>query len=115
MADLGIAVAPGAIGENVCVSGVQLLDLPVGAVLRLGDNDDAPLVALTGLRNPCAQLNALSPDLSAALSPPDPTAPGGIGRRAGVFATVLRSGACHVGAKIAYSLPPQPHCRLERV
>ena len=59
MADLGYTVEPGDLGdlgENVTTRGIDLLSLPVGAVLKLGSD---ALVAVTGLRNPCAQINFL--------------------------------------------------------
>src|SRR5262245_55112072 len=63
LAAAGFAVTPGEMGENVTTRGVDLLALPVGTRLRLGE---AAVVELTGLRNPCAQLNALQPGLMAA-------------------------------------------------
>ena len=115
LTEMGIDVRPGSIGENVCLAGVQLLDLPTGTVLRLGAHDEAPLVALTGLRNPCVQLDALHANLKAALAPTDPTAPEGIRHRAGVFAVVLRGGRVNHADAVTYTLPPPPHAELRRV
>ena len=60
LAEQGLAVAAGEMGENVTTAGLDLLDLPRGARLRLGDG---AVVELTGLRQPCAQMNGLRPGL----------------------------------------------------
>src|SRR5882757_712510 len=64
LAASGFVVAPGRIGENVTIRGLALLDLLVGTRLRLGDRAE---VMLTGLRNPCRQLEAIQPGLMAAV------------------------------------------------
>lgn len=64
LADAGFSVQPGGLGENVTTSGVDLLGLPVGAVLRLGSE---ALVVVTGLRNPCRQIDGFVPGLRAAV------------------------------------------------
>jgi len=61
--DAGFAVTPGQMGENVTTQGVDLLNLPKGARLYLGDQ---AVIEVTGLRNPCRQLNKLQPGLMAA-------------------------------------------------
>src|SRR4051794_5876027 len=76
----GFDVDPGGMGENVTTRGVDLLALPTGTLLRLGAD---ALVALTGLRNPCGQLNGLQPGLLEAVSR---DATGDLVRRAGVMA-----------------------------
>jgi hypothetical protein len=79
----GFEVAAGRMGENVTTRGVDLLSLPAGARLRLGD---AAVVELTGLRNPCAQLDGIQRGLMAATL--DRDAGGRLIRRAGVMAVV---------------------------
>ena len=105
-----LALAAGEIGENVDVCGVRLLALPVGTRLTLGD---AATVELTGLRNPCAQLDAFRPGLMRALLGRHPD--GSLARRAGVMAVVIAGGEVRAGDAVTVSLPPLPHRRLERV
>ena len=64
MAKKGFTVEPGALGENVVTAGIALLDLPVGTTLQLGRS---ALVRLTGLRNPCGQIDHFRPGLLAAV------------------------------------------------
>lgn len=103
-------IAPGALGENLTTRGLELRALPVGSVLRLGEG---ALVGLTGLRNPCAQLDAFRPGLLRALTPRD--AAGEVVRRAGVMGVVLAGGRVRPGDAIEVSLPPEPHQALRRV
>src|SRR4051794_20369216 len=80
----GYDVDYGRMGENVTTRGVDLLSLPTGSRLRIGD---AAVVELTGLRNPCAQLDAIQPGLMQAVL--DHDAAGNLVRKAGVMAVVL--------------------------
>lgn len=104
----GFDVRPGAIGENVTTRGIDLLSLPVGAVLRIG----SALLGLTGLRNPCGQLNGLAPGLHGAITK---GARGREAMRAGVMTVVLLGGDVHVNDSITFTLPPLPHVPLDRV
>lgn len=104
LAALGFAIRPGDMGENVTTAGIDLLALPVGTILRLGA---AAEIAVTGLRNPCAQLDKFAPGLTAATLGRD--AQGGLIRKAGVMATVRRGGVVAPGDGIAVELPPPPH------
>ena len=106
----GFEVLPGDIGENVTTEGIDLLRLPFGARLRLGPD---ALVELTGLRNPCRQLDSFLPGLMAAVLDRDEA--GRLVRKAGVMAIVLADGAVRPGDAIAMDLPPPPHRRLEMV
>lgn len=110
LAARGFALAPGDMGENVTTRGIDLLALPMGAVLRLGAVAE---VTVTGLRNPCAQLDRLAPGLMAATLARD--LDGALVRKAGVMATVRRGGAVRSGDAIAIVLPPLPHRRLAPV
>lgn len=106
----GFEVAPGDMGENVLTAGIDLLGLPAGARLRLGE---AAVVEVTGLRNPCAQLDRFRPGLMAATL--DRDAAGGLVRKAGVMAVVLTGGEVRVGDAIGVELPAGAHRRLEPV
>lgn len=106
----GFAVAPGTIGENVTTRGLDLLSLPTGARLHLGD---AAIIEVTGLRKPCRQLDDYQKGLTAAVLGRD--ADGTILYRCGVMAVVIASGEVLPGDAIRVTLPPLPHRRLEPV
>lgn len=106
LAGLGFSLAAGRMGENITTRGVDLLGLPRGARLRLGE---AAVVEVTGLRNPCIQLDGLQPGLMAACL--GRAADGSPVRKAGVMAIVLRGGDVQPGDRIAVDLPtgaPEP-------
>jgi MOSC domain-containing protein YiiM len=106
----GFAVDAGLMGENVTTRGLILLDLPRGARLHLGAQ---AVVELTGLRNPCRQLDGLQPGLMAAARPHDRD--GEVIRLAGVMSVVVRGGWVRGGDPIVVELPPRPHDALEPV
>lgn len=106
----GFALRPGHIGENVTTRGIDLLVLPVGARLHLGDT---AIVEVTGLRNPCAQLDGLYPGLMAATLGRDEN--GGLVRKAGVMGIVVVAGEVCPGDAIRVELPPPPHRPLQPV
>lgn len=106
----GFEVAPGQMGENVTTRGVDLLGLPTGARLHLGAG---AVVEVTGLRNPCLQLNGLQPGLMAATL--DRDADGGLVRKAGVMGVVLTGGVVAPGDAIRIELPEGAHRPLEPV
>jgi MOSC domain-containing protein YiiM len=106
----GFILAPGQMGENVTTRGIDLLGLPAGARLRLGVE---AVVEVTGLRNPCAQLNKLQPGLMAATLARD--AAGNLIRKAGIMGVVVAGGEVRPGDEIAIELPPLPHRKLEPV
>ena len=110
LAPTGFVVAPGEMGENVTTRGVDLLGLPIGTRLALGAD---AVVELTGLRNPCAQLDGLWPGLMAATL--DRDAQGNLVRKAGVMAVVVTGGAVLPGDPIRVELPPEPHRPLAPV
>lgn len=103
----GYDLAPGEMGENITTRGVDLLGLPVGAKLRLGAD---AVVEITGLRNPCYQLDGLRPGLMAATL--DRDAEGNLVRKAGIMGIVLAGGEVRPGDRIAVELPPPPHQAL---
>jgi len=106
----GFDVAPGVMGENVTTRGVDLLELPTGTRLRLGRD---AVVEVTGLRNPCVQLDSVQKGLMAAVLDRDDE--GNLVRKAGVMAVVLTSGHVRPGDPIAVELPAPPHSALESV
>jgi MOSC domain-containing protein YiiM len=106
----GFAVCPGQMGENVTTRGVDLLALPTGTRLRLGA---AAVVEVTGLRNPCRQLDGIQPGLMAATLAGDEH--GDLVRKAGVMGVVLEGGDVCPGDAIAVELPPEPRRALEPV
>lgn len=106
----GFAVGPGQMGENVTTEGVDLLGLPTGARLRLGPE---AVIEVTGLRNPCAQLNGLQDGLMAAVL--DRAPDGTVVRKTGVMAVVLTGGVVRPGDRIGVELPAEPHRPLDRV
>lgn len=106
----GFAVSAGQMGENVTTRGVDLLGLPTGTRLRLGE---AVVVEVTGLRNPCTQLDGLQPGLMAAVLGRD--ADGNLIRKAGVMAVVVTGGEVRPGDPITVELPREPHRALAPV
>jgi MOSC domain-containing protein YiiM len=106
----GFAVSPGQMGENVTTRGVDLLGLPTGARLRLGNE---AVIEVTGLRNPCRQLERLQPGLMAATL--DRDSDGNLVRKAGIMAVVLTGGEVREGDPIRIELPPPPHQPLAPV
>jgi len=106
----GFDVLAGQMGENVTTRGVNLLALPTGTRLHLGS---AAVVEITGLRNPCAQLDGLQNGLLKAVLVLD--AQGNLVRKAGVMGIVLTGGEVRAGDPIRVVLPPEPHRALETV
>jgi MOSC domain-containing protein YiiM len=106
----GFDLQPGDIGENVTTNGLDLLALPEGTQLLLGDR---AVVQVTGLRNPCKQLDAFHPGLMGALLGRD--AAGQLVRKAGIMGIVLAGGAVRPGDALRAVLPPLPHRALQKV
>lgn len=106
----GFDVSSGQMGENITTRGIPLLELPTGTRLYLGDS---AVVELTGLRNPCQQLNQFQPGLMDAVLDRDPD--GNLIRKAGVMGIVTASGEVKPGDPIRVEYPPLPHHPLERV
>jgi len=100
----GIAVSAGQMGENITTQGVDLLGLPTGTHLHLGE---AAVIEVTGLRNPCAQLDRIHPGLMGATLERDEH--GGLVRKAGIMAVVIAGGQVRPGDAIGVELPEQPH------
>lgn len=96
-------IAPGELGENVTTEGVDLLELPRGTRLRLGPE---AVVELTGLRNPCLQIDGFEPGLLKQVVGTD--AEGRTIRKAGVMAVVIAGGVVKPGDAIAVDIPAGP-------
>ena len=110
LSDQGFEVSAGEMGENVTTSGVELLALPTGARLRLGGE---AVVEVTGLRDPCSQLDGLAPGLMKAVL--DRDADGELVRKSGVMGIVLEGGDVRAGDPIDVELPAEPHVPLAPV
>jgi MOSC domain-containing protein YiiM len=110
LAAKGLPVSPGQLGENVTTRGVDLLGLPAGTRLHLGET---AVVELTGLRNPCTQLDGILDGLMAATLDRDED--GGLVRKAGVMGIVLAGGEVRAGDPVRVELPSEPHRALEPV
>jgi MOSC domain-containing protein YiiM len=106
----GFTVGPGDLGENVTTRGIALLALPAGTRLRLGAT---AVVELTGLRNPCVQLDRFQQGLTAAVLGRDEA--GELVRKAGVMAVVVAGGEVRPGDGIGIELPAGPRRALEVV
>jgi MOSC domain-containing protein YiiM len=106
----GFSVSAGQMGENITTRGIDLLGLPTGARLHVGP---AAVVEVTGLRNPCAQLDGFQPGLMTALLGRNPD--GRLSRKAGIMAIVLAGGEVRPGDPIRAALPPRPYRPLQQV
>jgi MOSC domain-containing protein YiiM len=105
----GFAVSPGDLGENICTREVDLLALPTGTLLSLGPD---ALIELTGLRNPCVQIENFRSGL---LSQLVERRAAGLVRRCGVMSIVLKGGEVKPGDAVSIELPPLPHAPLAYV
>ena len=108
--DRGFVVQPADLGENVTTEGVDLLALPSGTRLHLGTS---AVVEITGLRNPCIQIDNFQKGLMAATL--DRDADGNLIRKAGVMSIVIADGDVRPGDAISVELPAQPHRPLQPV
>ena len=101
LAAKGFAVAPGDLGENITTRGLDLLGLSRGTRLRLGES---AVIEITGLRNPCKQIDGLAKGLMAATL--DKASDGSLVRKCGVMATVVTGGEVRVGDEIVLESVP---------
>jgi MOSC domain-containing protein YiiM len=106
----GFTVKPGDLGENITTEGVDLLRLPLGTVLEVGEN---ARLEVTGLRNPCAQIDSFQKGLLSAVLDKGPN--GELIRKSGIMTIVLQSGRVRPGDRIDVQLPDPPFRPLERV
>ena len=110
LAASGFNVSPGQMGENVTTRGVDLLGLPTGARLHLGEE---AVIEVTGLRSPCGQLDGIQAGLRDATMPEDDD--GNPTLLSGVMSIVLTGGDVRPEDGIRVEMPPEPHRRLEKV
>ncbi|MDQ0787957.1 MOSC domain-containing protein YiiM [Streptomyces sp. B3I8] len=110
VAEDGFRVSPGDLGENVTTRGIDLLGLPVGTLLHLGDE---AVVEVTGLRNPCFQIDNFQDGLLKRVVSRDED--GRLIRKAGIMGVVRQGGTVTPGATLTAELPAGPHRPLDRV
>ena len=106
----GFGVEPGQLGENLTTRGIDLLSLPRGTLLHVGDE---AVIELTGLRNPCQQINTFESGLLKEVLTKNPA--GELVRKAGVMSVVVVGGVVRPGAPIIAALPATPHYPIEPV
>ncbi|MFD3498330.1 MOSC domain-containing protein [Streptomyces sp. NPDC058676] len=106
----GFEVAAGELGENVTTRGIDLLGLPVGTLLRLGGE---AVVEVTGLRNPCAQIDRFQKGLLKQVVRRD--AEGRARFTSGIMSVVVTGGVVRPGDPVKVVLPDGPHLPLEIV
>ena len=106
----GFDVEAGQMGENITTRDIDLLALPTDTLLKIGNE---AVIRVTGLRNPCSQLNSFKLGLMAAVLDKDEE--GNIIRKAGIMGVVVAAGEISVGDEIKAELPAPPYRKLERV
>jgi MOSC domain-containing protein YiiM len=110
LAAQGFNVTPGQLGENLTTNGINLLGLPQGTRLHVGAS---AVIEVTGLRNPCYQIDRFQQGLTKALV--SRNGDGRVSRKAGIMSIVLASGEVRPGDSIQVELPAPPHRLLECV
>jgi MOSC domain-containing protein YiiM len=110
LAQKGHVVGPATLGENITTAGIDLTSLPRGTLLRIGSD---AVLQVTGLRNPCRQLDAFQPGLAQAMISRDES--GELIRKAGVMSVVICGGAIMAGDEIAIEFPAPPFDKLSPV
>lgn len=110
LAEQGFDVEPGQLGENITTRGLDLLNLPAGTLLTLGTT---ALVQVTGLRNPCVQIDRFQPGLLKQVLLQDNA--GKPIRKAGIMGVVVQGGLVTTGDAITLNMPAEPHQALKPV
>lgn len=110
LAAKGFTVLPGELGENILTSGVDLLKLPAGVLLNIGPD---AMIEITGLRNPCNQINGHSAGLMNAVI--EIAEDRSLVRKAGIMGVVLATGKICSGDAISITMPHKPHVKLRPV
>ncbi|URN13278.1 MOSC domain-containing protein [Streptomyces radiopugnans] len=108
--EAGFTVKPGELGENITTRGLDLLGLPTGTLLRIGAE---AVVEVTGLRNPCPQIDGFQRGLLKRVVGRDED--GNVVRRAGIMGVVRAGGVVRPGDAVGVELPDGPHRPLEKV
>ena len=109
LSEKGFDVVPGQMGENITTIGLELLTLPKDTILKIGSAE----IVITGLRNPCSQLESIQKGLMKALLGRDEQ--DNLIRKAGIMGTVQSGGDISPGDTITVMLPPRPHIVLDKV
>ena len=109
MAELGMSVKPGQMGENITTRNIDILSVARGTHLKIGD----AIIEITGLRNPCKHLNKVAVGLMAACI--SRYEDGAIFPQSGVMGIVIAGGEIMAGDDIQIITPEMPHHRLEPV
>jgi len=99
----GFAIAPGEMGENITTAGIDLLGLPTGALLTIGET---AVVEVTGLRNPCVQMNQFRAGLMTAVI--ERKSAGKVIKKAGIMGIVIAGGVVRAGDTIRAEMPERP-------
>ena len=105
------AVEAGELGENLLTHGIDLLALPEGTLLAVGDE---VVLEVSGMRTPCAQIDAFRAGLQQHLWG-DVLPDGKRARRAGIMSVVRMGGVVRLGDGIRVELPAEPHRPLRPV
>ncbi|MFI6108401.1 MOSC domain-containing protein [Streptomyces sp. NPDC051310] len=111
LAAAGHTVAPGELGENITTRGIDLLGLPAGTLLRIGRG---AVIEVTGLRNPCLQIDAFQNGLLKQVVGRDEKT-GDVVRKAGIMGVVRTGGEVRPGDPVEVELPDEPHRPLQQV
>ena len=109
LAEQGITVQAGQMGENIVTRGIDLLNLPQGTEFHMGE----AIIRITGLRSPCKKLNTIHPGLLKAVV--QKRADGSVNKKSGVMSVVLKGGEVSTGDAITIKLPEGEHLPLECV
>lgn len=107
VSEMGFQVQPGEMGENITTEGIDLLSLPKSTRLYIGDE---VILEVTGLRNPCSQIDKFQKGLLEATLDKDEN--GDLVRKAGIMSVVKTGGAIKCNDLIRVQLPPEPHEKL---
>lgn len=110
LTEKGFTIKAGQMGENITTQGIDLLSLPKDTILSIGATSK---VKVTGLRNPCNQLNSIQEGLLNAVLDKDEK--GDLIRKSGIMGVILEGGEVKVGDAIQIKLPQEPYQKLERV
>ena len=109
VAQKGFTVTPGDLGENITTRGINILSLPEGAQLNIGDC----IITLTGLRGPCKKINRFGDNLLNEMIVPRDGGPPIL--KCGVMGVIGRGGEIKPGDAIKVILPDGPHINMKRI
>lgn len=110
LSDKGFQVTPGQMGENITTQEIDLLSLPKDTILSIGETAK---IQITGLRNPCKQIDSIKKGLMKAVLDKDES--GNLIRKSGIMGIVLEEGVINTGDEISIELPTKPFIKLEKV